>query len=272
MLGRTCFALLACAMIAPRALAAPAVAEHTGPVARVVAATLGQLATLVPDDDLARLVTFEHDLRDASRATEGRLLAWAADQPAIDLTVLTCVPIGDQGDDDESSGFGWRDDPIRHVSRFHTGTDIHAAAGTPVHAAGGGVVVFAGRQGGYGNIVYIDHGGGVVTRYAHLRKIVTHKDAVIAAGEELGEVGSTGRATGPHLHFEVRLDGRAVDPGTALHVATLERDAPDLGRLAAFALAPSVQAKVHDIGDAARAAKQSRPERRGREQRPQILW
>jgi murein DD-endopeptidase MepM/ murein hydrolase activator NlpD len=283
MLGRTSFLVLVATVVgaaAPHAQATPAadvhaapatppaLAEHATPFARLASATLAELTSLVPREAVERAVTLERDLRDAARSTEAHLLAWAAERPAIDLTVLTVVPIQDA----ESSGFGWRDDPFHHVSRFHSGTDIHAQAGTPVLAAGDGVVVFAGRQGGYGNIVYVDHGGGVVTCYAHLRKIVTHKDAVIAAGETVGEVGSTGRATGPHLHFEVRLDGRPVDPNMALDVATLERDVPDLGRLAAFSLTPAVQAKVHDIGDAARAAKKSRPERRGKAARPQILW
>jgi murein DD-endopeptidase MepM/ murein hydrolase activator NlpD len=269
-------ALVAIMLAAPSGLAAPAtpVATETGsPIARVASGVLARLTALVPHDAVEHVVALERDLRDAARATETHLLAWAAKQPAIDLTVLKALPIDDGSSEDlESSGFGWRDDPFHHVSRFHSGSDIHAAAGTLVHAAGDGVVVFAGRQGGYGNIVYVDHGGGVVTRYAHLRKILAHKDAVVAAGDLLGEVGSTGRATGPHLHFEVRLDGNAVDPNTALHVATLERDVPDFGRLAAFALAPAVQAKVHDIGDNARAARKARPERSGRAPRPQILW
>ena len=136
-------------------------------------------------------------------------------------------------------------------------------------AAGDGVVVFAGRQGGYGNVVYVDHGGGVVTRYAHLRRIETKKDASVTAGERIGQVGSTGRATGPHLHFEVRLDGRAVDPVTAMTVAELERADPRAGQLAAFALSPEIQAAVarrrSDRKQA--AATRSRPERKGRVKR-----
>jgi murein DD-endopeptidase MepM/ murein hydrolase activator NlpD len=267
-------------LAAPAVYAAPAVAEQPSPIAQlasnVASGVVAHLGALVPHDTIERVVAYERDLRDAARTTETRLMAWAAKQPGIDLTVLKVHPLDDgDAEDLESSGFGWRDDPFRHVSRFHSGSDIHAAAGTIVRAAGDGVVVFAGRQGGYGNIVYVDHGGGVVTRYAHLRKIITHKDAVVAAGDTLGEVGSTGRATGPHLHFEVRLDGNPVDPNTAMHVATLERDVPDLGRLAAYALAPGVQAKVHDIGDSARAARKTRtgrPERAGRSERPQILW
>jgi murein DD-endopeptidase MepM/ murein hydrolase activator NlpD len=181
----------------------------------------------------------------------------AARADVADVTQLTTQPVADV----KSSGFGWRDDPIRHRPRFHGGTDFKADPGTPVLAAGDGVVIFAGRLGGYGNVVYVDHGGGLVTRYAHLRKIKTHRDAVVTAGDEIGQVGATGRTTGPHLHFEVRIAGVAVDPPTAMLVATLERDAPALGWVAAHVLSPEVQGKVSDAID---------PPHGG--PRPQILW
>ncbi len=190
-----------------------------------------------------------------------------------DLTMLTIEPVAHT----ESSGFGWRDDPIRHTRRFHSGTDFRGKPGTPVMASGPGTVSFAGRMGGYGNMVEIDHGGGVITRYAHLRRIETQKNAVLAAGQELGQVGSTGRATGPHLHFEVRLDGAPVSALTALSVAALQRESPIAGRWAAMALSPELQARAEsDVdppkshGRAAQAAK--RPERPGRGKRKQVLW
>ncbi len=183
-----------------------------------------------------------------------------------DLTILTTAPIPQT----LSSGFGWRDDPIRHDRRFHGGTDFKADPGTPVLAAGDGVVVFAGRQGGYGNVIYVDHGGGVVTRYGHLRRIETKKNAPVTAGERIGQVGSTGRTTGPHLHFEIRLDGRAVDPVAAMTIAELERTDPAKGQLAASALAPELQAKVRAGNDHHSA--ESRPERAGRDKHAQVLW
>lgn len=190
-----------------------------------------------------------------------------------DLTMLSVDPVAHS----ESSGFGWRDDPIRHTRRFHAGTDFRGQPGTPVLAAGGGIVVRCGRLGGYGNSIDIDHGGGVVTRYAHLRRIETKKDAVIAAGEEIGQVGSTGRATGPHLHFEVRLDGSPVSPIAAMSVATLQRESPLAGRLAALSLAPGLQATAESDVDppkqrARPTQKPERPERPGRAKRSQILW
>lgn len=220
---------------------------------------------------LDRFLRWELSLRDMVHDTTARLakLAVHGNVEIPDLSVLTTDPVANT----ESSGFGWRDDPFRHDRRYHRGTDFHAKAGTPVLAAGDGVVIFAGRQRGYGNVIYVDHGGGVVTRYAHLRRIETKKNLAVTAGERIGQVGSTGRATGPHLHFEIRLDGRAVDPVTAMTVAELERDQPDAGRLAAFALVPEIQAQVRDdTATHSRHPSGSRPERRGRVKRTQVLW
>ncbi|HTR49634.1 MAG TPA: M23 family metallopeptidase [Kofleriaceae bacterium] len=192
--------------------------------------------------------------------------------PGPDVRVLTTSPISPEACA-ESSGYGYRDDPFRHDRRFHAGRDYRADPGTPVLAAGDGVVVFAGRQGGYGNVVYVDHGGGVVTRYAHLRKIETKRDRTVAAGDRIGQVGSTGRATGPHLHFEVRIEGRAVDPVLALQVASVERGSPALARVASLALVAPPPAPAAPVAGKDRAhAKVSRPERPGRAPRPQVLW
>jgi murein DD-endopeptidase MepM/ murein hydrolase activator NlpD len=220
---------------------------------------------------LDRFLRWELSLRDMLKDTTDRLakLAVNAGVTIPDLTVLTTDPVANT----ESSGFGWRDDPFRHDRRYHRGADFHAKAGTPVLAAGDGVVVFAGRQSGYGNVIYVDHGGGVVTRYAHLRRIETTKNSAVTAGERIGQVGSTGRATGPHLHFEIRLDGRAVDPVTAMTVADLERQEPEAGRLAAFALVPEIQSQVRDATEPPGThAKDTRPERKGRVKRAQVLW
>lgn len=115
-----------------------------------------------------------------------------------------------------SSPYGVRRDPFRkHRHQRHNGVDLVADRGTPVHSAGAGRVVRARRSRGYGRVVYLDHAGGVQTRYAHLQKILVDEGDFVAAGALIGAVGSTGRATGPHLHFEVRIDGRPVEP-TAL--------------------------------------------------------
>lgn len=225
---------------------------------------------LVPDGLTARLVRWHHGIRDFFHQTAVGLAQLADNARHIpDVSVLTTEPVANV----ESSGFGWRDDPIRHRPKFHTGADFRGKRGTPVLAAGAGIVVFAGRRGGYGNLIEIDHGGGVITRYAHLRRMNTKRDGVVLGGEQIGEIGSTGRTTGPHLHFEVRLANSPVDPVTALSVAQLVREAPAMGRIAAFALAPEVQAEVASKLDPPKHRRVkdskagSRPDRPGRVKR-----
>ena len=111
-----------------------------------------------------------------------------------------------------SSGFGPRVDPLGAGQGFHPGLDIAAAQGTPVVAAAGGKVVHAGPAGTYGNMIAVRLPDGTETRYAHLSAVGVKVGQQVTAGAPLGAVGSTGRSTGPHLHFEVRRDGHAVDP------------------------------------------------------------
>lgn len=110
------------------------------------------------------------------------------------------------------SPFGWRLHPILGYQRLHAGIDIPAPSGTPIRAAADGIVVSAGPRGGYGNTVIIDHGSSVATLYAHQGDILVDPDQTVEAGEVIGEVGSTGLSTGPHLHLEVRVGGTPVDP------------------------------------------------------------
>lgn len=110
-----------------------------------------------------------------------------------------------------TSLFGWR--PISvGGNRYHQGVDLGAATGTPVRASRGGVVTRASWVGAYGYAVYLSHDGGYETRYAHLSRLSVRLGETVATGDEVGAVGSTGASTGPHLHFEARLDGRALDP------------------------------------------------------------
>lgn len=111
-----------------------------------------------------------------------------------------------------TSGFGLRRHPVFGIVRPHHGVDIAAAWGTPVLAAAAGTVVYAGWFGGYGKLVVVDHGGGLATLYGHLSSIRVSVGQTVGPGEVLGNVGSTGYSTGPHLHFEVRVNGRPVDP------------------------------------------------------------
>ncbi|HUO22468.1 MAG TPA: M23 family metallopeptidase [Caulobacteraceae bacterium] len=111
-----------------------------------------------------------------------------------------------------SSGFGVRTDPFTDKPAFHPGLDFSGDKGEPVHVTAPGVVSFTGQRTGYGNTVEVDHGGGFKTRYAHLSRIVVKVGQHVALGEELGAMGSTGRSTGPHLHYEVWVNGRVENP------------------------------------------------------------
>ncbi len=111
-----------------------------------------------------------------------------------------------------SSSFGGRKSPFGTGSQFHKGLDISSRIGTPVIAPGEGTVILASPESGYGNSVEIDHGGGIVTKYAHLQRSIVKPGQWIKKGEVLGYVGMTGRTTGPHLHYEVRLNGVPVNP------------------------------------------------------------
>lgn len=192
------------------------------------------------------------------------------DAEVADLTPLRASPVPGV----ESSGYGWRDDPFHGRRKFHAGNDYRADRGTPVYAVGAGTVTFAGRHSGYGNSILIDHGGGLITRYAHLKKIEIEAGATVTSAERIGQVGATGRATGPHLHFEVRLAGRPVNPSLAMRVGELQRTAPELARTLAYGLSPAASAQFRDAHDRTnqRMARDGRPERSGRSPRDRNLW
>ena len=103
-------------------------------------------------------------------------------------------------------------DPFLGRPAIHTGIDLRGDVGEPVHATATGRVSIAGREGGYGNMVEISHGNGLATRYGHLSAIDVKVGQTVRIGEVIGKIGSTGRSTGPHLHYETRINGEAVDP------------------------------------------------------------
>jgi murein DD-endopeptidase MepM/ murein hydrolase activator NlpD len=140
---------------------------------------------------------------------------------------ITAIPVGRPtvGATDVTSPFGVRLDPFVRQLALHTGVDFRGEPGEPVRAAASGKVVQAERNGGYGLMVEVDHGNGIATRYAHLSAISVSEGAAIDVGTVVGRIGTTGRSTGPHLHYEVRVNGEAVDPqrflraGLRLHSA-----------------------------------------------------
>ncbi len=111
-----------------------------------------------------------------------------------------------------ASGYGMRMHPILKIRKMHEGMDFSAKRGTPIYASGNGVVVRANRSATYGNVVYIDHGYGYQTRYAHMNSLETQKGKKVKRGDLIGYVGNTGRSVAPHLHYEVHYNGRAVNP------------------------------------------------------------
>ncbi len=126
------------------------------------------------------------------------------------ITVPVRKPIF--GEIDMSSPFGMRMDPFMKGPAIHTGIDMRGDIGDPVRVTANGTVVTAGWNGGYGNMVEVDHGNGFATRYGHMSKIEVKVGQHVKIGETIGLIGSTGRSTGPHLHYETRIDGEAVDP------------------------------------------------------------
>ncbi|MDB5694631.1 MAG: hypothetical protein JWN21_174 [Sphingomonas bacterium] len=142
-----------------------------------------------------------------------RLLGWLGSAPTGASTLATPVSFDRLG-----SPFGPRADPFSGMRRWHRGVDVPGVSGTPVRASADGTVTRARRAGSYGNLVEIDHGDGVTTRYAHLREITVVSGTMVRGGDVVGLMGATGRATGAHLHFEVRVDGHAADPVERMEV------------------------------------------------------
>ena len=118
-----------------------------------------------------------------------------------------------------SSGFGYRRDPFTRGGAMHSGLDFKGPTGAPIYAAAKGTVSYVGWKSGYGKTVEISHGNGLMTRYAHMSRFKTVEGQTVAAGAPIGAIGSTGRSTGPHLHFEVRINNRAVNPRRFLEAA-----------------------------------------------------
>jgi murein DD-endopeptidase MepM/ murein hydrolase activator NlpD len=150
----------------------------------------------------------------ATRAARVPPAAAPADEGGGDEAAGTALvwPLAGRNKASVRSRFGPRADPINGAAAFHQGIDIEAARDERVLAAANGEVVFASDMSGYGTVVMLDHGGRTITLYAHLSRAVVHLEDVVSLGQTVGYVGSDGRATGPHLHFEVRVKGVPVDP------------------------------------------------------------
>jgi murein DD-endopeptidase MepM/ murein hydrolase activator NlpD len=164
---------------------------------------------LIPLSVTMRPGSFEHRVLQLGdgQATFGR---WR------DLAQIVPLRRPLDGDDSTTSNYGMRTDPFTGAAAMHSGMDFRGETGTPIRATGAGKVLRAEVAGGYGNLVEIDHGNGLTTRYAHLSAFDVKADQIVPPGAVIGRLGSTGRSTGPHLHFEVRRKDSAVDPGRYL--------------------------------------------------------
>ena len=181
----------------------------------------GAISTLSPPHDLS-LDEFREQLDALSKQMENRtdylgiLESALFDARVKKKHMPTITPIDASW---SASSFGWRIDPITGQRALHERIDFIADVGTPIFAAAGGVVVYAEYHSQYGNMVEIDHGNDFITRYAHGSKLFVKVGEVVRRGSKVAEVGSTGRSTGPHLHFEVRYKGAAQNPARFLQAS-----------------------------------------------------
>lgn len=154
---------------------------------------------------------------DRHLSSEEQKLLWLETFMVDEHKQVLRTPHGMPVDGYISSYFGPRTDPFTGKPGFHSGVDVAAPIGTPIHAVASGIVTYAGVRHGYGNVVEIDHGNGYVTRYAHASRLLVHAGQRVLAGASIADVGSTGRSTGAHVHFEVWRNGRVLNPLSVVH-------------------------------------------------------
>ncbi|HFS67249.1 MAG TPA: M23 family metallopeptidase [Flavobacteriia bacterium] len=140
------------------------------------------------------------------------IVKMAKDKEEMLASIPAIMPVAKENLTRMASGYGMRMHPILKIRKMHEGMDFTAKKGTPIYASGNGKVIRAKRSATYGNVVYVDHGYGYETRYAHMSKIATRKGKKVKRGDLIGYVGNTGRSVGPHLHYEVHYKGKAVNP------------------------------------------------------------
>lgn len=149
---------------------------------------------------------------------------WRSIAQAVLLAILACLPLCGHAAEfgfapvsgQMTSPFGWRVDPMTGSQRFHGGIDLAASSGVPVYAPQAGYVLFSGYYGGYGNVVVLNHGHSLYTLYGHNSQLLVNAGEAVYRGQAISRVGSTGRSTGPHLHFEVHYNGQYINPITYL--------------------------------------------------------
>lgn len=168
------------------------------------------------DDKLVAELTDKLDMLDQMVATQSRSFDFLRSQASTlrerSSHIPAIQPVSEKNLRAMASGYGYRRDPIYGTAKFHEGMDFSAPVGTPVYATGDARVQSAGWHSGYGNLIELDHGYHYLTRYAHLSEILVRPGQTVRRGDLIGRVGNTGKSTGPHLHYEVRLNGVAQNP------------------------------------------------------------
>ena len=188
--------------------------------------TSGQGGPLLAPSRPLTAEDLQHQLDQLSRQLEsksdylGLIESELMDERVKRNQLPTALPVEAQWN---ASGFGWRIDPFTGEQAMHEGIDFIAETGTPIVAAAAGIVVTSESHPQYGNVIEIDHGNDLVTRYAHASKLLVKHGAIVKRGQKIAEVGSTGRSTGPHLHFEVRYKGIAQNPNRFLRNAQQQK-------------------------------------------------
>ena len=189
----------------------------------------------MPDADIVKLLTQRLDLFErqlyAQSLSFDQLRVSAIEQKDKLAHIPSVLPI-DVKDYTVASGYGYRNDPIYGTTKFHEGLDFAAQIGTPVFATADGVVEEAGWKGGYGQCIDLSHGYNYITRYGHLSEILVEPGKTVKRGEMIGKVGSTGKSTGPHLHYEVRFKDEAQNPVNYYFMDLSPEEYSDMIRLA----------------------------------------
>jgi murein DD-endopeptidase MepM/ murein hydrolase activator NlpD len=170
----------------------------------------------MPDAELLRNVNNKLDMLERLIYSQIKSYDYLRDQAAmLDQRVAhipAIQPVSEKHLRVMASGYGYRVDPVYGTTKFHEGMDFSAPQGTPVYATGDGTVIHSSWESAYGNLIEINHGYNYVTRYAHLSEILVRNGQTVKRGDLIGKVGNTGKSTGPHLHYEVRLRGEPQNP------------------------------------------------------------
>ncbi len=189
------------------------VGKHKVPRLNVKDKDSGKVGPLINDElsqkDIGLAISKLMERVEARETLSNKMEAMMLKQSVLKNTLPSLYPVDVPY---RSSSFGWRHDPIIGVRAFHSGLDFSAATGEPIKATASGIVTAAGVAPDYGKYIKIKHGDGLETRYAHASKLLVSKGDIVQREQIIGLVGSTGRSTGPHLHYEIRLNGRALDP------------------------------------------------------------